>query len=134
MFNVHDDNIMSYLIALYVYYHGNNLEVFGITKGLRDEDINNGGLKRASEINPTLVDHSLIEEAKKREAMEEEMMRNDWDNIMRQAIKSSQQRDYQLFKTAKIENSVFNTTPDAIIDNYESEGSIPLDFFTEINS
>lgn len=29
----HDDSIMSYLIALYVYYHGTNLKRFGITPG-----------------------------------------------------------------------------------------------------
>ena len=41
---------MSYLIALYVYYHGNNLAVFGITKGARDEDLNNRGTNRPEEI------------------------------------------------------------------------------------
>ena len=66
---------MSYLIALYVYYHGDNLALFGITKGARDEDLNNGGLKRPEEIDPTLVDPNLIEGVKKQERMEEEMHR-----------------------------------------------------------
>ena len=42
----HDDSIMSYLIGLYVRYHGNNLEVFGINIGAPDSVLNNSGLKR----------------------------------------------------------------------------------------
>lgn len=30
----HDDNIMSYLMCLYVYYHGNNLHRFGFARGI----------------------------------------------------------------------------------------------------
>jgi len=41
----HDDNVMSYLMVLYVYYHGNNLSRFGFTKGsLPDENERNKGL------------------------------------------------------------------------------------------
>lgn len=41
----HDDCIMSYLIALYVYYHGNNLSRYGFVKGeLPDEESRNKGL------------------------------------------------------------------------------------------
>ncbi len=40
----HDDSIMSYMIALYVYYHGKNLSHFGFTRGLPVEKERNKGL------------------------------------------------------------------------------------------
>ena len=40
---------MSYLIGLYVYYHGNNLPLFGIEPG-SDEDPLNEGLQHGDEI------------------------------------------------------------------------------------
>lgn len=41
----HDDCVMSYLIALYVYYYGNNLQRFGFVRGgLPDEEQRNQGL------------------------------------------------------------------------------------------
>ena len=83
-----DDSIMSYLIALYVFYHGNNLAVFGITKGAREEDLNNRGTKRPEEIDPTLVDPTLIEGVKK--------------NINQKKKSESIRRDYLLKKLSKI--------------------------------
>lgn len=41
----HDDSLMSYLVALYVYYHGNNLHRFGFVRGeLPDDDERNKGM------------------------------------------------------------------------------------------
>ena len=62
---------MSYLIGMYIYYHGNNLVVFGITKGARDEELKNEGLKRPDEIDPSLVNPKLIAEVKKQEELDE---------------------------------------------------------------
>ena len=48
----HDDSIMSYLIALYVYYHGNNLHRYGFVKGeLPDEEERNRGLSYEEQVN-----------------------------------------------------------------------------------
>lgn len=48
----HDDSIMSYLIGLYVYYHGNNLHRYGFVKGeLPDEEERNRGLSYEEQIN-----------------------------------------------------------------------------------
>ncbi len=48
----HDDCIMSYLIALYVFYHGNNLHRYGYIKGeLPDEERRNRGLSYEETIN-----------------------------------------------------------------------------------
>ena len=130
----HDDSIMSYLIALYVYYHGNNLAVFGITKGARDEDLNNTGMKHAEEINPDLVDKKLIDAAKQQEMKEvltsKEM---NWNDILKASIKQAQQETFKMHQSKLLENTVFDHTPEAVVEEYEDNGSIPLDFFTEMN-
>ena len=131
---VHDDSIMSYLIALYVYYHGNNLSVFGITKGARDEDLNNKGLKLPEEINPEYVNPTLILDVQKTEEKAKVANKElDWEAMMRSAIKQSQQKTFQMFQAGAVDNTVFEHTPEAVIDDYDSNESIPLDFFSEIN-
>lgn len=127
----HDDSVMSYLIALYVYYHGNNLVAFGIVKGLRDEEITNKGLKRADEINPALVDQSLINQVKQQEEFE---MQKTYEDIMREAIKKSQKESYALYQSGMSKSDVFNNTPDSMIDtNGDDDGSIDLSFFNNLN-
>lgn len=130
----HDDSIMSYLIALYVYYHGNNLAVFGINKGAMDETQLNKGLKRADEINPELVSRKLIEEAQNQEIKEQQTKElTEWETMMKNAIFQSQKETYKLYQGNYIENTAFNNTPEALMDSYDDEGNIPLDFFSEIN-
>lgn len=130
----HDDSIMSYLIALYVYYHGNNLAMFGVIKGAQIEDLDNGGMKRPEEINPELVDKKLIEGAKKQE-MKEKMTEKEmnWEAMMKAAIKQSQQETFKLKQSKLVENTVFDHTPEAVIEEFDDSGSIPLDFFSEMN-
>ena len=126
---------MSYLIALYVYYHGNNLAVFGITKGARESDLNNSGIKRPEEINPDLVSRDLIQAAIEIEEKEKQTKEvTDWNEMMRQAIQQSQRHTFQMYQSGNIQNSVFNNTSQAVIDEYEDEGSIPMDFFSSINN
>lgn len=126
----HDDSIMSYLIALYVYYYGNNLVAFGIVKGLQDADIKNQGMKRAEEIDPTLVDPALIQSVQKQEALSKQ---KSFEDIMRQAIKDSQKNSYNLYQKGMSVSNVFANTPDAIIDESGDDGSIDLNFFNELN-
>ena len=131
----HDDSIMSYLIALYVYYHGNNLSVFGVNKGMKDEDANNKGLKRPDEIDPNLVPQDLINAAKEMEEKEEATKQlTEWEDMMRNAILQSQKQSFQMHQTGNINNSIFTNSMDSVVDSYEDEGSIPMDFFTSINS
>lgn len=118
---------MSYLIALYVYYHGDNLGLFGITKGARDEDLDNSGLKRPEEIDPNLVDSYLIEFAKKREQQERDMRK--FENDMRAAEKESQMKTYQLQKAGLVKNTIFDSTPDYLSDEFDQSGEVSLDLF-----
>lgn len=126
---------MSYLIALYVYYHGNNLSVFGVTKGIRDEDANNKGLKRPDEVDPNLVPQDLINAAKEMEEKEEATKQlTEWESMMRNAILQSQQQSFQMHQTGNIDNSIFANSTNSLVESYEDEGSIPMDFFTSINN
>lgn len=127
----HDDSIMSYLIALYVYYHGNNLPVFGIIKGEQNLP-NNKGLKRADEIDATLVDRTLIESVKQQEQLISKQQ--EWERMMKEASINAQKETYKLYKAGEIKNTVFDNTPDVVMDQYENEGSIDLDFFNTLNN
>lgn len=130
----HDDSIMSYLIAMYVYYHGNNLSAFGITKGARDEDLNNKGYKATEEIDRRLVDEKLINDVKAREEKEKKAAQElNWEAIMRDQIMKSQKKTYDMQKAGLIGDTIFENTPDTVLESYDSEGSIPLSFFSEIN-
>lgn len=129
----HDDSIMSYLIALYVYYHGNNLEVFGIRRGMMENEPENRGMKHPEEINPDLVPQELIQDVIKQEEKEQMTDRMNWDNLMREAIMQSQKDSYRMHQSG-IEHTVFDNSSNAIIDEGVDEGSIPLDFFTSINN
>lgn len=131
----HDDSIMSYLIALYVYYHGNNLAVFGITKGARDEDLQNQGLKTPEEINPELVSREIIDNAineKKKEEATREL--TDWELMMKEAIRNSQKQTFDMKQKGVIENTIFDHSSEAIVEDYDESGSIDLDFFNTLNN
>lgn len=122
---------MSYLIALYVYYHGNNLLAFGISKAARDEDLDNSGLYVPEPETFNLVDKVLVDELKERQ--EKEKMSEDilnWDNMMAEAIKKAQQDTYKLHQSKLIDNSIINSSDFVDDDN---SYDIPLDFFRELN-
>ena len=120
---------MSYLIALYVYYHGNNLIAFGIVKGMKSTEEQNKGMKRAEEIDPTLVDPALIQAVQHQEQLARQAT---FEDIMRNAIKTSQRDSYKMLEAGLSKSDIFNNTPDAIIeeDNYDR---MDLNFFNELN-
>lgn len=127
----HDDSIMSYLIALYVFYHGNNLQTFGISRAAKDEDLNNSGIHVPEPENYNLVDDILVEEL--RERKEKEKASEDilnWDDMMADAIKKAQQDTYKLHQNKLIDNSILQNSDYVDDDN---SFDIPLDFFNEIN-
>lgn len=125
----HDDSIMSYLMALYVYYHGNNLIAFGIVKGMKSTDPQNKGMKRSEEIDPTLVNPELIQQVQKQEEFDR---RASFEEIMRNAIKQSQRDSHTLYQAGISKSDVFENTPDAIIES-DNDGGIDLDFFNTLN-
>lgn len=128
----HDDSIMSYLIAMYVFYHGNNLHAFGIVKGERYDAEKNKGIRQYSEDEMLQVlPQSLVETAKRQEAVRRE---NDYESLMRAAIAESQRETLTLHRTGLVQNDVLENTADYLLDDiYESDGEISMDFFNGLN-
>ena len=120
---------MSYLMALYVYYHGNNLIAFGIVKGMQASDPQNRGLKRTEEIDPTLVNPDLIKEVQKQEDFERQQS---YDDILKNAMKQSQRESFTMYNAGISKSNVFENTPDAIIEE-DNDGNIDLDIFNSSN-
>lgn len=112
---------------MYVYYHGDNLAMFGITRGARDEDLDNSGLKRPDDIDPSLVDPALIAAAKKREKEEAEMFKFEED--MRKAELEGQRKTLELHNAGLIHGDIFAHTPTEMIDEYDDFGEVDLSIF-----
>lgn len=129
---------MSYLIGLYVYYHGNNLPLFGIEPGF-DVDPLNEGLHRDDEVDITEVNVDGLDiglEAKEDLKKQKERAQNtqSYEDILRQAIMESQKKSQELATHGVVTESDYLNTPEHQIEGYEpNQGSIPLDFFNEIN-
>ena len=78
---------MSYLIGMYVLYHGNNLSIFGYTPGEKEEKPRNRGLRDYTEselekVLPEDIAKSIIEEKEKEKLL-------DYESILRDAIAQS---------------------------------------------
>lgn len=117
----HDDSVMSYLIAMYVRYHGNNLELFGVNIGATAEELNNKGLKRPEEIDTTLVDKGLVEAAIREEKLKSQQ--NAYEQMMQEAIYNAQHETYNLQRKGLINNTIFEDTPDFVADDYMDDNS-----------
>lgn len=124
---------MSYLIAMYVRYHGNNLELFGVKIGATDAELNNSGMKRPEEIDTNLVDKSLVDAAIKEEALKART--NEYERMMQDAIYKSQADTYKLQQKGLINNTIFEDTPDFVADDYMDDSSFNSVFgsFTSLN-
>ena len=78
-----------------------------------------------------MVDPALIEGVKKQEELKEEEM--NYLEMMREAMIQSQKETYKLHQTGNITNSIFDHTPDSVMEAYEEDGVIDLDFFNDLN-
>ena len=124
----HDDSIMSYLISLYVYYHGNNLAAFGFIKGQDPNFKPNQGLYRSREELEEVLPRGVVDSIEK----EKEFKKlNDYEAILAKAIMESQNETRKILNSSNIhmENDFFEER-----DVYDDDtSSIPLDFFDSIN-
>ena len=108
----HDDSIMSYLMGLYVYYHGNNLPLFGFIKGSKDiENQNTKGTLNADDfryIEPELYD--IINGGSQDDI--------EYNEILKHAIAESQQHSRELAQSSLSKvNNIYSRTPDDVIDD-----------------
>ena len=122
---------MSYLMTLYVYYHGNNLYKYGIVKGSKAIKEENKGLTYEDIQYSNILPRENIEVLKQQETFRKE---NNYEEMMRQAILKSQKESLLLSKKGLTHNDVIENTPDGLLDElYEADGQIDMSFFNELN-
>ena len=124
----HDDSIMSYLIALYVFYHGNNLEAFGFTPGSKDIENKNMGIHRdTEEALSELLPQSVITQMKHEEEVRKAL---DYESLYREAMERSQQDTYNLLNSSlKFDKG----NAEDLIGMSDDETDIPLGIFNGLN-
>lgn len=136
----HDDSVMSYLIGLYVYYHGNNLSIFGIEPGVMGDVPLNQGLDFENQnIEDISIDSLDIgTEAKEDLKAQQNKAQNtvNYEEMLREAIYESQRQSQKMYQSDFVHNSIYEDTPEHLLeDDYSTnDNCIPLDFFTEINN
>ena len=128
----HDDSIMSYLIGMYVWYHGNNLTAFGIIKGSREIENQNQGLKRTVEDieNMDILPADTIATMKKQEKVRKE---NDYEQIMREALIKAQRQSLELHRKGLVENPTLDRSQEVQLDEIYGNNNIDMSFFDEMN-
>lgn len=128
----HDDSIMSYLIGMYVWYHGNNLSMWGIVKGAKEIENQNQGLHRSVEDieNMDILPADTIEAMKKQEKVRKE---NDYEKIMREALIKAQRESLELHKKGLVENETLDRSQDVQLEEIYGNNSIDMSFFDEMN-
>lgn len=124
----HDDNVMSYLIALVVYYHGNNLEVFGFSKGdLLVFEEKNTGLHTPSEVEymdlPDPVKVEIRQEIKN-------SAKPTYNDILGDEMMHAQIRDATLVARGLIDGPKQQEVIGDEIDFFENQD---LSFFDDLN-
>ena len=128
----HDDSIMSYLIGMYVWYHGNNLGMWGIVKGAKEIENQNQGLHRSVEDieNMDILPAETISAMKKQEQVRKE---NDYEKIMREALIKAQRESLELHKKGLVENETLDRSQDVQLEEIYGNNSIDMSFFDEMN-
>ena len=126
----HDDSIMSYLIALYIYYHGNNLMAFGFYRTNEYEGSElNMGLNRPDlkEILPA----DVVETIERDEELQKLL---NYEDDLRNAMKESQIQSRNLSKSKIMRsNNYFDQTPDEMILDADDRGDLDLSIFDQLN-
>lgn len=128
----HDDSIMSYLIGMYVWYHGNNLAAFSIIKGAKEIENQNRGLKRTVEDieNMDILPADTIATMKKQEQVRKE---NDYEKIMREALIKAQRQSLELHKKGLVENPTLDKSQEVQLEEIYGDNNIDMGFFDEMN-
>lgn len=134
MSGFHDDSIMSYLIAMYVYYHGNNLEFFGFRKGSQPiENQNEGMYKSIKEADTELLPKEVVQAFEKEEQLKKE---NDYEEILRRALAISQQESAKMAQSSIMQSDI--KTDDYSDDIYDEDNpdngfEMDLGLFDDLN-
>lgn len=131
----HDDSVMSYLMCLYVYYHGNNLPLFGINPGISEESERHSGLARnIDDVDDTKINIDVINDIKDQEVKKEKSNSVlNYDDMLAMAIEKSQKETYDLYHSKKITDSIYDRSDNVVIHNTDDDGFIDLNIFNDLN-
>lgn len=128
----HDDSVMSYLIAMYVYYHGNNLDRFGFIKGSQEiQNPNQGLFYDNTQDLEQLVPQDVVKAIKARQEADEAQSFNSMYATAMAAAKA---------ETSKLKQSGLINETDLTIDDVpeydmlNDEDNISMDFFRSLNN
>lgn len=120
---------MSYLICLYVYYHGNNLHAFGFDPGKTPVGELNTGLNRSNSAEdfkgllPDDVVRSMV--------AAEKSSGPSYEEIFRQALAEAQDSTKRMLNSSLNISTGNATTGD--FDLEDDDGGVGMDFFDEMN-
>ena len=130
----HDDSVMSYLIAMYVYYYGNNLPAFGITPRMASkEDLNNSGLNYsyAEVSNLDSMTTEVIKDMEEKEKNTSMIM--NWEEELKANILASQKENQALIQRGYLKSSVNPSEEQQQASFIDDEPAFPMSFFDEMN-
>jgi len=119
----HDDSIMSYMIALYVLFHGNNLERYGYVRGfIPNEEDRGKGMLHEDHLYEELDDEFQLDKFK--DVTQDEISKK----LAEEVHKAKQELDL-------VDRLSFNSGNFRSVDEAEEfESSIPMSFFDEMNN
>lgn len=126
----HDDSVMSYLIGLYVFYHGNNLQMFGVEPGRYEgDDQRNQGLHVYDEEDlRSILPEEVVEGFRREEEVKQVL---NYEDILRDAVASAQKDTARLMKSRTV-SVTSEISPLTEFD--DDDGSIDLDLFNSLNN
>ena len=126
----HDDSIMSYLIGMYVYMHGNNLPLFGLVKGQQYAKEKNDGLDRVEDV----LSSNVVPEEDKDVIRKQVIMQqsNNFEEMLRQSMAQAQRESLKLHDKKLADNKVIEATPSVIVEDMQD--NYDLSIFDELNN
>ena len=124
----HDDNVMSYLIGMYVYYHGNNLSTFGFYK---DSEIDTSKPMHREISVDTLLPKDVADAIKKESELE---TRKTFEAELQEYGSKMEKRSIKLYLRGMIDNDIYkNTRKEVLTDGYSEDYEDDYSLFDDLN-
>jgi hypothetical protein len=127
----HDDSIMSYLVAMYVFYHGNNLASFGFIKGQKLDETTKRPEMTIDDLDPGVLPEWEVQKLKQQQEFKEA---NDYATIYRNAVAAAQKDTRNLVERNMTEDETMSHTAASLVDSYSYDTTTDLELFDELNN
>ena len=124
----HDDNVMSYLIGLYVYYHGDNLSRFGFIKDMEIDT--SKPMHREIDID-ALLPKEVADAVKKEHELEN---RKTFESELQEYGSKMEKQSIKLYLRGMLDSDVYdNTRKEVLTDTYSEEYEDDYSLFDDLN-